>query len=352
MADPRTPVWEVGSLRDEGAPRLFDVIAQVDPSAAAGALLTVTVTATTSGLDTDPANNQYEDWSLTVQPPGPDLVVRSGLNGTALTVGEPVTFTVSLGNEGNAPAANGWLELTAPEGITITETDPTASVIPNGVHWAAGDLAPGGWQTFTTCLQVDPGLLDLVALRPEFDPEYPLPFLMTAGSDGDDINPASDQLQVDKRAEMPGPDLFVGLQADGAPAPGVFEVGQVVTYTLSYANFGNRKASAVTAELRLWPGLTLLGSQPAPTTNQLDPAIGVRTLTWDLGELSVGEDEAIELRLQVDDVPGVGSIIIASVNSNGIDLNPADNMVMETRYEAYGSNVYDFHIFLPVLKRW
>lgn len=99
------------------------------------------------------------------------------------------------------------------------------------------------------------------------------------------------------------------------------------------------------------PGLTLIESQPAPTTNQLDTTSGVRTLTWNVGELSIGEEGTIELRLRVDDVPEVGSIIRANISSNNIDLNPADNVVMETRYKAYASNAGGYKIYLPVVKR-
>ena len=174
---------------------------------------------------------------------------------------------------------------------------------------------------------------------------------MAAGSDSSDIDPASNQMQVDKRVELPGPDLLVALQAEGTPGPGVLQVGQLVTYTLRYGNFGNREAGEVSAAVLLWPGLTLIESQPAPTTNQLDTTTGVRTLTWNLGELSVGEEGTIELRLRVDDVPELGSIIRANISSNNIDLNPADNAVMETRYKAYGPNAGGYKIYLPVVKR-
>jgi uncharacterized repeat protein (TIGR01451 family) len=183
------------------------------------------------------------------------------------------------------------------------------------------------------------------------EPEYPLQFFMTAGSDSTDIDPASNQMQVDKRVELSGPDLLVALKAEGTPGPGVFNVGQQVTYTLPYANFGNQGADVVSATLLLWPGLTLMGSQPTPTTNQLDPTSGVRTLTWNLGELSMGQEGAIEMRLRVDDVPELGSIIRANISSNNIDLNPANNVVMETRYKAYASNVGSYKIHLPFIKR-
>ena len=39
MEDPRTPVWDVGSLPGEGVPRAFGVVARVDPSTAVGPCL-------------------------------------------------------------------------------------------------------------------------------------------------------------------------------------------------------------------------------------------------------------------------------------------------------------------------
>jgi hypothetical protein len=83
----------------------------------------------------------------------------------------------------------------------------------------------------------------------------------------------------------------------------------------------------------------------------LDTTSGVRTLTWNLGELSIGEEGTIKLRLRVDDVPELGSIIRAKISSNNIDLNPADNAVMETRYKAYDPNAGRYKIYLPVVKR-
>ncbi len=77
----------------------------------------------------------------------------------------------------------------------------------------------------------------------------------------------------------------------------------------------------------------------------------MRTLTWNLGELSIGEEGTIEVWLRVDDVPEVGSIIRANIISNNIDLNPADNVVMETRYAACASNAGRYKIYLLVVRQ-
>lgn len=349
MADARTPVWAIGDLPAEAVPTVFNVVAQVDPSVAAGTVLTVSATATTSSADADPANNQFDAWGLTVQPPGPDLVIRSDLGGTALTVGEPVTFTVRLSNDGNAPAPGSWLQLTLPPSLTITSAvPPTSTTLVNGVRWDAGTLAPGAGQTFTVTLHVDAGLLDLSGLMANDEPQYPLGFSLTAGSTAADIDPASNQLQVNRRVVLPGADLVLGLHADGTPGPGTFAVGQEVTYTLRYANFGNRTAEMASATLLLWNGLEPLAMQPAPGQTDTDPTTGATTLTWNLGDLAVGDAGAIQVRLRVDAVPAEGSIILASLSSSTRDLNPADNAVMEIRSAAPAGA---WMVFLPMVMK-
>lgn len=345
MASAGTPVWNIGSLPAEAIPRVFEVVAQIDPSVAPGSVLTVTTTATTSGPDADPANNQFVASGLLVQPPGPDLVVASELDAVALVVSEPFTATLVVANDGNAPAPGSYIELLVPGGITLTQTTPPAAPIPGGVRWNFGTLPPGESQSVQVVLRVDPSLLDFAALAAD-DPLYPLSFTLAAGTSGTDIDPENNQEQVNQRVVLPGADLLVALKPHGAPGPGVFTVGQEITYTLSYANLGNRVAAGAVASLQLWPGLAFLGSQPQPAANSLDPSSGVRTLTWNLGGLAPGEDGDIQVQLRVDSVPGTGSILMASAASNSIDINQTNNVEMEIRGAIFGNKVY-----LPTLIR-
>ncbi len=338
MANAGTPVWDVGSLPAEAIPRVFAVVAQVDPSVAPGSVLTVTTTATTSGPDADPANNQFVTSGLQVQSPGPDLVVASDLEATALVVSAPVSATLMVANDGNTSALSSWIELLVPGGITLTQTTPPASPIPGGVRWNVGTLAPGDMQSVHVVLRVDPSLLDLAALAAD-DPPYPLSFTLAAGSSATDMDPANNQEQVSRRVVLPGADLLVALKPHGAPGPGVFTVGQEITYTLSYANYGNQTASEANASMLLWPGLAFLGSQPQPASNSLDPSSGVRTLTWNLGDLPTGEYGDIQVLLRFDSVPGTGSILMASAASNSIDINQTNNVEMEIRGANFGNKV-------------
>ena len=85
--------------------------------------------------------------------------------------------------------------------------------------------------------------------------------------------------------------------------------------------------------------------------NELDATTGVRMLTWNVGELAVGEEGLIVLRLRVDNVPESGSLLKAEISSTSTDLNPADNLVMEIRFAASGSNTGGYRMLLPVVVR-
>lgn len=350
MANARTPVWNIGSLPDEGSPRLFNITAQIDPSIAAGTVLTATAMASTGSLDANPANNSFISVGLSVQAPGPDLVIQSNLDGTHLTVSDPVSFTMRLSNEGNALASNSWVELVVPDGITITLTSPASTPILHGAHWNAGSLAQGASQTFTATLNVDPELVSMAELTPDQEPVYPLAFSIKAGPANPDIAPSNNQLQVNKRVEMPGPDLQIALQPQGTPGPGFFTVTQEVTYTLRYANSGNRDAAGVTATLLLYPGLQLLDATPAASSNTLDPNSGVRTVTWSLGNLEAGGFGELVVRLKVASIPAVDSILLVRLSSNTSDTNPANDVVMEVR-QSGGVPANWKRVFLPMVRR-
>lgn len=350
MDGPQTPVWEVGALPATAIPEVFTLLTQVNPNVAPGSLLSLTVQATTTSADAKPANNQFAAVPVLIQAPGPDLTVYSELSATALTIGEPVSFTISAANEGNAPASYAWTRLYVPEGVTISADPPGAPQL-NGILWNLGTLEAGASRTLSVTARVDPALPDLAPADWYGNQPYPLDFLLTTDSSSLDIDRGNNSLIVDKRAVLPGPDLVVALHAEETPGPGLIAAGQEMTYTLHYANLGNRLAETVTATLQLWPGLGLLNTQPAPGGNQVDPAYGVRMLTWYPGELAVGDDGAVEVRLRVDEVPPEGSIVVAAVSSNGSDLNAADNVEMEVRHEQDGWPAPQHTLYLPLLTR-
>src|SRR5439155_5147295 len=189
-------------------------------------------------------------FGLTVQPPGPDLVVASELGAAAMTVGQPVSFTVSVDNAGNATAASAAFTLTLPVSVTLASANPPAtSAVAGGYRWNLGSLAPAALKTITLTVALDPLLAAQVSFDPDVQPSGNLTYTLRAGSPTPDIDPVSNVQQVVVPVTLPGPDTAVWMGVLGAGAPGTLTGTQAVTYTIRYGHFGNQIAQTSTLTL-------------------------------------------------------------------------------------------------------
>ncbi len=332
MAGANQPVWELGTLDAEGVPRLFDVVAEVGGSVAPGTMLTVTAEASTSDADANPSDNQSEAFGLLVQPPGPDLVVRSDIAATAMTVGQPIPLTLEVANAGNAPAADVTLSLTLPDSVTLDSASPAPATSSAGrATWNLGSLAPDTSKRVTVTVSLDPALLARVPLDPDLEAGGVLTYTLQAESVTPDIDLSNNVEEVVKRVEFAGPDLSVSMNVQGADGPGMLSPGQDVTYTLLYGNAGNQMAPATTLSLSLWSGLELVSAQPAPSRTTTSPTFAGGVLGWDLGDLPVGEWGMVQVQLHVASIPPEGSLVLAVVGSGSADTHPVDNTVLDHR---------------------
>jgi len=221
------------TLDAEGVPRLFDVVAEVGTGVTPVTILTATAQASTSDPDANPSDNQYEAFGLLVQPPGPDLTVRSTLAGTAMTVGLPITFTVEVANAGNAPAAGTSLTPTLPVSVTLVSATPAPSTSgADRATWEIGDLAAGATQPITVTVFLGADLAALASRDPDSEPAGVLTYTLRVGSVTPDVDLSNNEEQVVKPVEFAGPDLSVSLNVEGADGPGTLSVGQDTTYTL------------------------------------------------------------------------------------------------------------------------
>lgn len=346
MAGVNQPVWELGVLDAEGVPRLFDVVAQIGAGIAPGTVLTVTAEASTSDADANPSDNQSEAFELLVQPPGPDLAVRSDIAATAMTVGRPITFTMEVANAGNAPAADVTLTLTLPTSVTLVSATPAPSTGNTGrATWNIGNLAPGASQQVTATVSLDPALATLISSDPDVEAAGVLTYTLRVESVTPDFDLSNNVEQVVRPVESAGPDLSVSLNVEGADGPGTLSLGQDVTYTLLYGNFGNQMAPTTTLTLSLWSGLNLISAQPAPSRTTTSPTFAGGVLGWDLGDLPVGEWGTIQVRLHVASIPPEGSLVLAVVGSDTSDIHPVDNAALDHR--TAGIEVHRVH--LPLL---
>ncbi|MDW8312539.1 MAG: hypothetical protein RMK02_07370, partial [Burkholderiales bacterium] len=131
----------------------------------AGAIATITVTATAQGTgplvntarvtppsgvsDPNPGNNTS---TVTTALLLPDLVTSVTLNPTSATPGVPVTATVTLSNQGPAPASNAVVTLQLPPGAVVQSISGGGSFNPatNTVTWPAIATVPASTTNVAT----------------------------------------------------------------------------------------------------------------------------------------------------------------------------------------------------------
>jgi uncharacterized repeat protein (TIGR01451 family) len=251
--DPNTGVWTVGALAG-GATATLQVSATV---MSAEPVINTAHATDPSTFDPDPTNNTS---GVVVNGQGADLQVVKTANATAVEVGQSVTFTIVVTNNGPANATGIQVREQLPEGLTYVSSSASQGLyVPETGLWSVGALsAPAGGAsratlTLTATLTA-PGLQRNVAT--------------IAGQDQPDPSPGNDVSSVDVGGGIV--DFEAGLEFIGdANAVGrLFDI--FVTAT-------NRGTFATTAPLIVAIPFPRELSFTAPTTTWPCEAVG-RTL--------------------------------------------------------------------------
>jgi uncharacterized repeat protein (TIGR01451 family) len=334
------PVWELGTLVAEGIPQVFDIAGQIGAGVAPGTVLTVTAEAGLSEADANPADNQAESFGLQVQPSGADLVIYSEIAASAMIPGQLVTFTVGAGNAGNVSTAASALTLTLPASVTLVGATPTPySVGPDRAVWQLGDIAPDASAEVTVTVYLSPALGAAVSLAPDEEESGVLTYTLQVSTDTLDFDLSNNIQDVVMPLEFAGPDLLAKLGVKIPSGASALTPGQDITYTVFYGNYGNQVAPTTTITLSLWSGMSLVSAEPAPSRTITSSTFLGGVLGWDMGDLPVGNQGEIRVRVHVAQIPSEGSMVLAVVSSNEIDIQPTDNIDVRIesskRYAVY-----------------
>lgn len=346
---PGSLAWDAGTLAGPEVLELFTVTTRVNADVVPGAVLTATAEATTADAESVPENNS-DAFGLIIQPPGPDLVIGSDIDSAAMVVGEPITFTMSVANYGNAPAQNTALTLTLPPSVTLRHADPvTATADANVVTWQLGEVAPDDERIITATVELDFSLIPATSPDPETDAGGWLTYTLVAGNTAGDIDLDNNSEEVIKPVELAGSDVMVWLGVEGDEEVGTLTAGQNLTYTLYYANYGNQIAPTTTITLSLGSGLSLISAQPAPDSTGADPDFAGGIYGWQLGDIAIGAENAIPVQIHVGTVPVTGTVALAAITTDAMDIQPENNTVYDFRTAVKAPAPYSSYLPL-VLK--
>jgi uncharacterized repeat protein (TIGR01451 family) len=322
-------VWNLGTMAAGTLPRIFELDVTAPSSARADTEFDISATVATTDNDANQGNNKSV-LSLRVKPAVADLSVESSLVEQPLAIGPPIKFTAGVSNWGTVVAAGCALTLTLPPKVTVTSSDPApAATSGNTATWQLGDIAPAASETVAVMIALDTGLATSAS---ESAPESPLKFKFDASTTTTQVKPANNHLEIEKHVERAGSDLKVWLGVQGADNPGELTVGKDVTYTITYGNFGNAPAQQASISLSLAEGLNLVRAEPPPAGTSKNDRFAGGVLSWNAGDLAVGQSDVIKSQVHVTSVPEDGSLVMATISAPGPSVNSGDNVAYSLRH--------------------
>ncbi|WP_299596902.1 isopeptide-forming domain-containing fimbrial protein [uncultured Microbulbifer sp.] len=319
--DAGTVVWDIGDLAvgETVTVTLTGVVADQVPPRIPQQINAVEVTDDgTNGPDPTPENNvDSETFDITEV----DLSITKDDGGISTTPGGTVVYTLTYSNLGTALADNVAITETLPPNTTFDATSSTAGWVDNGdgtLTFDLGTLDPGETGTVEFAVIVD---APLPAGVEEILNNTEISYDDGRGPDQNlDNNTAEDNTPIDAQ-----PDYVIDkIENFTDPA----NPGDTIEWTIEVSNQGNQDGTGVVVTDTL-PDLGLFNNFTADNGGVID--LSNATVTWDIGDLAVGESVTLTLSAVVNDlVPSaiptqLNSVEVSDDGANGPDPTPENN---------------------------
>lgn len=322
--------WDLGSLAP-GAFGGISVRVRIAEETPVGTSLTLQASITTTENDLFLLNNSGTA-TYTTQAPVPEMYISSSVYSYEAIAGRDYNFGLSFGNDGYLAADDAVIYLTLPEGVSFvgsqgnwstTENPPVipeAVVNGSSVTWNLGDVGPklNGNMSVTVHVAQDVPVGSMLHFEPEIT-VYP-----------DELYTHNNRTNFDVTAQATGPDVFANMYLSSSISD--FIAGKEVTYAIHFRNQGYNSADNIQAALTLPAELSYVSSSIdfyAPEYSSIEgtPTVDGNVLTWDLGNLVVGADGNIYVRIRIANETPVGTVLTtqASLTIPEDDLNLANN---------------------------
>jgi uncharacterized repeat protein (TIGR01451 family) len=258
-----------------------------------------------SAMDDPVLENNQTTIETRVDPHG-DLAVSITAQPEPVFAGEPLTYTISVNNNGPSPSENVVLTSTLPAGSTLVATTTTQGTCSGTtvIVCELGELLNSGSATVTMVIRP----LAVGTITNKVDVTSSMADLLPTN------NTANEETLVLAAADL---EVFKTDQQDPAFA------GTILRYVVTVVNYGPNNALNTTMVDHLPPGLTLESAVP-----DQGYCSGTATLTCSLGAILAEDMVNITIDVQTS-LPG-GITNQVSVSSDTEDLNPTNNTASET----------------------
>ncbi|MCB9296620.1 MAG: DUF11 domain-containing protein [Lewinellaceae bacterium] len=306
-----TGAWTVGTLT-AGQSVTLSVTATVNVSGNYLNLAEVTTqgepdvdSTPNSGVDTDgdgdstddPGDEDDGDGAETTPVPVIDLELEKTVDNTAPTVGDNITFTVVLTNQGPNTATGVAARDQLPSGYTyVSHTATDGTYNPGTGAWTVGTLTAGGSATLTITATVNPtgnymNLAQVTNASQQDVDSTPNNGVDTDG-DGNVVDDPGDEDDGDGQDVVPG--ALVDLELEKSVDNTTPNVGSNVTFTVVLTNQGPSTATGVAVTDQLPSGYTYVSN----TASQGSYNSG--TGLWSVGTLTANQSVTLTLTATVN----------------------------------------------------
>jgi uncharacterized repeat protein (TIGR01451 family) len=275
--DPATGLWTVGTVV-VGSPQTLAIVATVTTASPQ------TNTATITGADQFDPNPGNNTASTTVTPQQADLALAKTVSNAAPNVGDTITYTVTLSNNGPNTATGVQVTDLLPTGVTFVSAAPSQAYDPATGLWTVGTVDVGSPQTLVIQATVtSPGQSTNTATITSSDQFDPVT-----------TNDTASVVTVPQQADL------VLAKAVNDPTP---NVGDTIAYTVTLSDSGPDAATGVQVTDLLPAGLSFVSARASRGT--YDPASGV----WTVGTVTTASPQTL--------------LILATVLSPSAQINTA-----------------------------
>ena len=275
--DPASGVWTVNSLPVGGVETLT-IAAAV---AGAGSFTNVAAVTKSDQFDPDPDNNTDQS---TVTTREADLAVVKTVSDATPNVGDTITFTVTLSNDG--PDAASDVEVTEQfpaAGLQFLSATPSQGSYNTGTGvWTVGAVASGDSKTLTILARVLAPAVNTI-------PTARTNIASVTKADEYDPNPGNNTGSVTETPKYA--DLGVKKTTSNVQP----NVGDTITYTVSLFNLGTAVATNVEVTDALPANVAFISATPATGTRfQETPTGGV----WSVPSIAPGQTLVLTLTVE------------------------------------------------------
>lgn len=232
----------------------------------------------------------------------------TSIDGQLVQVGSKLVYTINWVND-----AVDEIGKAVPAAVTITD------VIPAGTAYVKDSATNGGvYNADTKTLTWDLG-------KQEANASGIVSFTVEVTEDALNnsvVNEADIQIGDNKHETTSKPEVFVPGKTSADDNKGDIQVGDVLTYTVSYANLGNESATVTITDV-LPSGLTYKKDSANPGASY----DGVNTLTWTIKDVPANTKGVVtfEARVNEDAVQnGIGNKATVQIGNNKVETNTTD----------------------------